>query len=351
MSYSLLAYLYPRIKGSQEDVATYSLGYILEQSEVLNHAFTKLIARKLNVKLNEPLIYSCQDSDSKTGRPDIAGYMNGELKILCEAKFYAGLTEYQPSSYLKRLQKQTKEDGGLLFICPKSRIISLWDKLCILAEEHGLKGMCINDFCIDYSGITMSIVSWSEINAELMRVAIEQDPERQGDVKQLKGFCEKMDSEAFIPFRPEDFGPQKAREIDRYYDVIDETYKILIRNKSLAVDSKGLRKASSRQGYAQYLKINGIAVSIDYSQKLWVSPSSVETPFWMHIAEIVNGKWMYTDKIKRFMARVDGRMQDELYGHQYIALIPKPYVTLEELAELMASQVIEIIDSFNDYSI
>ena len=46
MGYSLLAHLYPRIKGSQEDVATFSLGYILEQSDALNKAFTKLIGDK-----------------------------------------------------------------------------------------------------------------------------------------------------------------------------------------------------------------------------------------------------------------------------------------------------------------
>ena len=36
MSGSLLAHLYPRIKGSQEDIATYSLCYIVDQSEESN---------------------------------------------------------------------------------------------------------------------------------------------------------------------------------------------------------------------------------------------------------------------------------------------------------------------------
>ena len=50
MAYSLLAYLFPRIKGSQEDVATYALGNILEQSAVLNEAFTRLVASKLRIR-------------------------------------------------------------------------------------------------------------------------------------------------------------------------------------------------------------------------------------------------------------------------------------------------------------
>lgn len=349
-SYSLLAHLYPRIKGSQEDVATYSLAYILEQSGVLNNAFTRLVCKKMNIGFDGSLIYTCQDADSKLGRPDIAGYKDGELKILCEAKFYAGLTENQPVSYLKRLKEQSSSDSGLLFICPKSRTISLWDKLCGLAKESEMEGVLKEEYCIDYSGVRMSIISWSELTAELMRVAIEQDPERQGDVRQLQGFCEKMDSESFIPFVEDDFSPQKARDIDRYYEAVDETYKVLKYNKSLVVDSKGLRKAPRWQGYSQYLVINGAAVSIDFIRSLWKSPSSIETPFWTHIEEILDGKWIITDKLKKFMSTVDGRMQEEFYGYQYVALVPKPYVTLEELAEDLADQIIDLINRFNDFS-
>ena len=46
MNTSLLAHLYPYIKGSQEDVATYSLQYLLSQSDKLNIAFTKWLQRK-----------------------------------------------------------------------------------------------------------------------------------------------------------------------------------------------------------------------------------------------------------------------------------------------------------------
>lgn len=39
MAYSLLAHLYPHIRGSQEDIATYSLQYLLVQSKELNRAW------------------------------------------------------------------------------------------------------------------------------------------------------------------------------------------------------------------------------------------------------------------------------------------------------------------------
>ena len=43
MAYSLLAHLFPRIKGSQEDVATLALTYLLQQSGVLRSTFTSLV--------------------------------------------------------------------------------------------------------------------------------------------------------------------------------------------------------------------------------------------------------------------------------------------------------------------
>ena len=184
MAYSLLAHLYPRIKGSQEDVATFALGYILEQSDALNKAFTKLIRDKLDLELAESLLYTCQDADTEHGRPDIAGYKDGTLRVLCEAKFYAGLTDNQPTSYLKRLIDEGGE--GLLFICPENRILSLWDKVCKIAGDH-YTGTEHSKYCMEYGNVRMSIISWQEILAVLSVYASEHDPEKLGDVKQLDG--------------------------------------------------------------------------------------------------------------------------------------------------------------------
>ena len=56
MAYSLLAHLYPHIRGSQEDIATYSLQYLLVQSKELNRAFTKRISDVLHIDIEDTLI-------------------------------------------------------------------------------------------------------------------------------------------------------------------------------------------------------------------------------------------------------------------------------------------------------
>ena len=54
---SLLAHLYSRIKGSQEDVATLSLQYIVSSSEKLNAAFNRLISDTLKTDIGEEIQY------------------------------------------------------------------------------------------------------------------------------------------------------------------------------------------------------------------------------------------------------------------------------------------------------
>ena len=57
MAESLLAHLYSRIKGSQEDVATLSLQYIVSSSEKLNAAFNRLISDTLKTDIGEEIQY------------------------------------------------------------------------------------------------------------------------------------------------------------------------------------------------------------------------------------------------------------------------------------------------------
>ncbi len=344
MPYSLLAHLFPRIRGSQEDVATYSLAYVLEQSSALNESFTRLVSKKLHISLGSMLSYNCQDADSEFGRPDIAGYKDGVLSLLCEAKFFAGLTSNQPVSYLNRLSGT--ENSGVIFICPRERVISLWDKVITLAEEAGLSGEKIADDCLDYSGTRMSIISWSEILSELLPTATERHPEMLGDLRQLEGFCSKIESEAFIPFNDDDFSVQAATSMDRYYQVVDEVISILKSHKELSPDTKGLRNSPRWQGYSSYIRLNGKGVSVDFLRQLWKAPTSIITPFWFKIWDVENKKWVNSDQLRRYLATIDSKYLEVLNGSTYIALVPKAYLPLEDLADDLANQILSYLNNY-----
>lgn len=219
---ALLAHLYSHIRGSQEDVATYSLQYLLSSSDPLNQAFTQLVAEALHANLPATLNYTCQASGENQERPDVAGTdADGNEVLLCEAKFYAGLTENQPNAYLDRVMK--KNGTGLVFICPAMRKHVLWSNLKELVEHRSVE--VITDSCITVDGVHMSMITWAELISVLRRTAASVAVSYLSDVDQLESFCLQMDSEAFIPFSPEDMGPDVARREERYYQVVDRSPK------------------------------------------------------------------------------------------------------------------------------
>ena len=230
MTLSLLAHLYSYIRGSQEDVATLSLQYILKQSPDLNAAFTRLVSKALQVEPGEEIHYVCQVKGDNKERPDIAGISDsGKEMILCEAKFYAGLTINQPSTYLDRLKK---ENGlGLVFICPAARKITLWSKLLELCEHRKLEKN--DEYCVTVDGVRMSIITWGEIIETLRFVASTLSVSSLSDIDQLDGFCRLVDETSFIPFEQEDFGPENARREERHYEILDALFNYLIADKSL----------------------------------------------------------------------------------------------------------------------
>ena len=67
--------------------------------------------------------------------PDLAVFgHDGQERILLEAKFWAGLTENQPGTYLARLP----DDGAtsvLLFVAPEARLESIWTELRRRTED------------------------------------------------------------------------------------------------------------------------------------------------------------------------------------------------------------------------
>ena len=115
MAGALLAHLYSRINGSQEDVATAALQYIISSSAELKRAFNKLLADVIKIEFDPDTRYSLQSVGKNKERPDMSGAdSDGKEIILCEMKFYAGLTFNQPNTYLDRL----KEENGkaLVFV-------------------------------------------------------------------------------------------------------------------------------------------------------------------------------------------------------------------------------------------
>ena len=335
MAQSLLAHLYPYIKGSQEDIATFSLQYLLSQSSKLNAAFTKFAADAMGLEVNESIQYLCQvtgESEEKE-RPDMVGInADGTEIILFEMKFYASLTANQPNTYLARLRKSGGK--GLLFICPMTRKTSLWAKLLELCDDE------VHDegkYCVTVGGVRLAITTWSEIIGLLKQVASTADNEFVADIIQLEGYCNQMDSDAFIPFTAMDLSAKMAKMGERYYAVIDEVVDLLVADKTIQTSKKGLKAAGYRKGYTRSLYIEDYAITLNYDRDMWKIASSIETPFWVAIR---TQEWEQTEPIKAYLKTIPDRKKEEWWGMTYIAIEPLQNSTFTEVCENLVGQIL-----------
>lgn len=325
MKNSLLAFLFPRIKGSQEDIATISLYYILGQSDVLRSAFTKMISRILHLDY-KPLSYSTQVVGKQKERPDIVGLNNEKEEIIIEAKFFAALTENQPGTYIERLNG----DGGLIFICPVSRRSSLWEK--IKPEDSRQLG----EYCVDVNGTHLAIVSWTEVFQELQSCADDYAPETIENLHQLIGFCKEMEDSEFIPFKEEDFGPDIARSIDRYYRLVDETTNKILQRKDVSATKNKLHATPQWFGYTQYINIEGLIIGVYFHRDIW-KKSSLSSPFCISFFSDKEYAERYINSLEsKYIAR-------DNYNIPYIVIEPPVGLTLDEAAEYMTEKVIKYV--------
>lgn len=339
MANSLLAHLYSRIRGSQEDIATESLRYILMQSEILNHEFTNFMANTINESFESNLEYSCQEIGQNSERPDMSGKdSTGKEVLLCEMKFYAGLTENQPLGYIERLKSNSGK--GLIFVCPERRKKSLWDQLVKACIDEECQE--ISEFCIDVNGVKLSVVSWQSILILLTAAVPSGDSNSISDIKQLDGYCAQMDSEAFIPFTSQDLSAEIAINAERYYRVVDETAELLCMDSKLQASNKGTKASPNRNGYERKILVGDYTLRIAYDRAMWKEDASIETPFWVTIQNFDDENFV-NEKYKAIPIR---KKCKSVYNFTYLALEAPVDMTLDEVCNSLKQQIIEYLNLF-----
>lgn len=340
MAGSLLAYLYPHIRGSQEDVATLSLSYLLAQSDILCSAFTKVLSMHLRFSPDTTIHYDTQVVGQQRERPDIVGVdENGMERIICEAKFFAALTENQPNGYLSRLAGI--ENSGLIFLCPESRRVGLWKQVNSLIPGEA---KLIDDMCVKTGTTHVSIISWTEVLNTLLLTVDRSAPEMKDDLLQLIGFCKEMENTSFVPFKNEDFGADIAKGIDRYYMVIDSTTELLLHQVKYTASKKGLRATPIWNGHVQYIKVNGLCLGIFFYRELWKKDSSVYTPFWLMLC---NDSWKQNEPVVAYLNSLPVQQTERNHdGNMFIALEAPVGCTLEETADALAKEILRHVESY-----
>jgi hypothetical protein len=329
---SLLGQFFSRIKGSQEDIASIGLAYILNSSEFARKILKNYILDRANTNIGE-VNYITQFIGGKLERPDISGIdIEGNEKIIIEAKFWASLTKNQPIEYLNRL----KENSVLLFICPKLREVALFNELKFRLENDDFSIEIFENKILLDNNKSIIITNWLFL-LNYMKNMLNDNNDKLlvSDVDQLIGFCEVIDDSSFLPINEIDLSPSIAKRINSFYDLCDKIFDKLI--TIYKFDTSGGRATGLRNGYARYFTINNFGMGFIFNTKFW--EKYYNTPFWYFIKEGWNDQNI---EFKKKLNQIAIKLKLRTIEHEnilYFAIFPE----IDEIEEVLLNKITNII--------
>ena len=292
---SVLAHVVLNGSLSAEPAATQALAHILNASRDIARAFVGVL-RQADIEFEPGHIRA--ELGHEDSLPDLTIHDgHGRVRAFVENKFWAGLTDAQPVSYLGDLP-----DGvpvALLFIVPQQRVTTVWNELerrCRQAELEWADGPGTRTVTWTRVGRkTLLITSWAHVLEGLLDAAHsgEHDSIRH-DILQLRGLTSRMDAEAFLPIRGDEVTDQKtAHRLVNYSGLIEDITRKL--KDSGVADTRRLRPAHAWYTIGRYLRVHerfGLWLGIDF--EVWAEAGI--TPLW----------WIFNDDE---FSGVAGRLQ------------------------------------------
>ena len=350
MENSILGFLASRFSNSQENLATEALNYVLGQSILLRNELVEFI-NQIGCNIKGPLNFQTQVFDDDNSIPDLVGINEaGTQALIIEAKFWAGLTENQPATYLKRLNDE--ENSVLLFVAPAKRFQTLWPELkrrCAEVNSPVYDEKMIGDEIIS-SKLNgkhhLALCSWRVILQHLnIKANVHGLTALASDIQQIEGLCNKMDTAAFLPIKSEELSSGHAIRYIHFHQLIDEVAASLIANR--VVSTQGLRATPAYCKYIRYLKTGQFGLALQFNSNYWSEFS--ETPFWLSIQKIpsIPSKWTFSKEAKDALQLLELSDPPRLF-HTGTELIIPLFIPLglekTDVINSIYNQVVEIID-------
>lgn len=216
-----------------EPTATQALAYILNSRPEIAQAFVGML-RDAGIEFDPGRVEA--ELEHEESQPDLTiRDSEGRARVFVENKFWAGLTDAQPVSYLGHLPEDPP--SALMFIVPEQRVSAVWRELTDRCSEAGLEWVDAGGNRARIGGKTMSVASWSGVLERLLDAAYSggHDDLRR-DILQLRGLTDRMDAEAFLPLRGDEVTDQEmARRLMNYSDLI---FEIIDKLEHIGVASK-----------------------------------------------------------------------------------------------------------------
>ncbi|OPY00076.1 MAG: hypothetical protein A4E60_02492 [Syntrophorhabdus sp. PtaB.Bin047] len=243
-----------RLSQENENVATEALAFVLRSHESVHNGMMKLL-RGLDPHMPR-LWFQTQQAEGDS-RPDMQGRDDeGRTHIIIENKFWAGLTENQPVSYLRMLAECT-HPTILLFVGPEDRKETLWRELNQRLTDKAISGTGdtaagIFRIASTSDGPTLALTSWRAL-LDALEPEVADDKSARSDLLQLRALCEAADSDAFVPVSSAEISDQRTPAlILQLNTVVQTSVDLAVTHGVLSVN--GLRPQANWERIGRYAR-------------------------------------------------------------------------------------------------
>ena len=291
-----------RFSQSYEDVATDALAFILDSNSSARAGMIKLLR---GIEANIPdLTFRTQVAEGST-RPDMWGSHESEPRVFIENKFWAGLTDNQPVSYLEQLEKYPAPTI-LLFVGPEARAHTLWFELMqrltnadISATDRGASAGVIYSVTLDGDRI-LALTSWRKLLSALEN-EVSDDPNDMMDLVQLRALCDAADIDAPFPMSSEELTNQRTPALIKQLGNIIQTAIDAAINEGI-LEGGGYKSTSTWEGFGRFARFadrHDVGIWLGAYWKLWKEHGL--SPLWLIIYHNENGNFSPAHKIRSIL--------------------------------------------------
>lgn len=280
-----------RFSQMNEDVATDALAYVLESSDAARRGMTKLL-RGIIPDLPS-LRFQTQQTEGAI-RPDMWGFADTEARVFVENKFWAGLTDNQPVSYLEQLAAYS-QPTVLLVVAPAAREHTLWRELSRRLHDSKISvSECETTAGVARSvatqlGPILALTSWTNVLSVLEHEAVD-DPHARGDLVQLRALCDAADNDAFTPVSMVELSDQRTPAfILQLSSIVQAAVDLAVTENVLSITKLKPQASWDRIGrYARVSGEQGAGAWLGIHFGLW--KSHVVTPLWVLFSQSEFGR-------------------------------------------------------------
>lgn len=256
-----------------EPAATKAMEYILENTSA-RRKFVEML-NPIGIEFDPGYVFGEKQLDES--RPDLVIRDSDSPRIIIENKFWASLTKYQPTEYIKKLPDA--KHSVVLFVVPEERKRSIWNELKVRCDDNSMELVGeVLDSPIFWGKLgeykKIAVTSWTYTLQALESVG--EDTFRE--VSQLKDLVNRLTTTAFIPLQKHELENFSfARRIINFRKLVDSI------NDDLELsDYEQVRRTYDRYNeYGVYLCLKGLNFWIGVSFLAWSEKG--ETPLWFNL--------------------------------------------------------------------